>query len=166
MTWFNQTLPVTIKSGRSPKTVYSSAGADPAEGRSPLLKPTKVTLLFCLLLMLFRSVCHQVSNQTNRSISSSGDYILLSANVSPTYSSGLFQGNVFNHKTYSIPITKRWLIIKYNHQKSLFICLFESNFIHHDFFYNSENSIRDIRPFCHPLFCHSSFLRYTSSPLR
>ena len=28
-----------------------------------------------LLLMLFRSVCHQVSNQTNRSISSSGDYI-------------------------------------------------------------------------------------------
>ena len=54
-------------------------------------------ILFFLLLMLFLSVCHQVSNQTNRWISSSGDYILLSANVSPTYSNGLFQGNVFNH---------------------------------------------------------------------
>ena len=63
-------------------------------------------LLFFLLLMLFRSVCHQVSNQTNRWISSSGDYILISANVSPTYSSGLLQGNVFNHKTCSIPITR------------------------------------------------------------
>jgi len=45
-----------------------------------------ILVLFFLLLMLFRSVCHQVSNQTNRWISSSGDYILLSANVSPTYS--------------------------------------------------------------------------------
>jgi len=44
--------------------------------------------------------------QTNRWISSSGDYILLPANVSPTYSSGLLQGNVFNHKTCSIPITR------------------------------------------------------------
>ena len=54
-------------------------------------------LLFFLLLMLFRSVCHQVSNQTNRWISSSGDYILLSANVSHTYSSGLLQGSVGQH---------------------------------------------------------------------
>ena len=33
-------------------------------------------MLFFLLLMLFRSVCHQFSNQTNRWISSSGDCIL------------------------------------------------------------------------------------------
>ena len=46
--------------------------------------------------------------QTNRWISSSGDYILLSANVSPTNSSGLLQGNVFNHKTCSIP--KQWVV--------------------------------------------------------
>jgi len=26
---------------------------------------------------------------------------------------------------------------------------------------NSENSIRDIRPCCHPLFCHSSVVKYT-----
>jgi len=63
-------------------------------------------MLFFLLLMLFRSVCHQFSNQTNRGISSSGEYILLSANISPTYSSGLLQGNVFNHQTCSIPITR------------------------------------------------------------
>jgi len=31
------------------------------------------------------------------------------------------------------------------------------------FFYNSENSIRDIRPFCRPLFCHSIVVNYTSS---
>ena len=49
---------------------------------------------------------NMISHQTNRWISSSGDYILLSANVSPTCSSGLLQGNVFNHKTCSIPITR------------------------------------------------------------
>jgi len=27
--------------------------------------------------------------------------------------------------------------------------------------YNSENSIRDIRRFCRPLFCHSSVVKYT-----
>jgi len=32
-------------------------------------------------------------------------------------------------------------------------------------FYNSENSIRDIRPFYHPLFCHSSVMKYISSLL-
>ena len=31
--------------------------------------------------------------------------------------------------------------------------------------YNSENSINDIRPLCRPLFCHSSFVKYTSSLL-
>jgi len=31
---------------------------------------------------------------------------------------------------------------------------------------NSENSIGDIRPFCHPLFCHSSVVRYTLSLLQ
>jgi len=30
-------------------------------------------------------------------------------------------------------------------------------------FYNSENSIRDIRSFCRPLFCHSSVVKYTWS---
>jgi len=29
--------------------------------------------------------------------------------------------------------------------------------------YNSENSIRDIKPFCSPLICHSSVVKYTSS---
>jgi len=29
--------------------------------------------------------------------------------------------------------------------------------------YTLENSIRDIRPFCRPLFCHSSVVKYTSS---
>jgi len=28
--------------------------------------------------------------------------------------------------------------------------------------YNSENGIRDIRPFCRPLFCHSNVVKYTS----
>jgi len=32
--------------------------------------------------------------------------------------------------------------------------------------YNSENSIRDLRPFCHPLFCRSSVVKYTSSLLQ
>jgi len=31
--------------------------------------------------------------------------------------------------------------------------------------YNSENSNRDIRPFCRPLFCHSSVVKSTSSLL-
>jgi len=31
--------------------------------------------------------------------------------------------------------------------------------------YNTENSICDIRPFCRPLFCHSSVAKNTSSPL-
>ena len=33
-------------------------------------------------------------------------------------------------------------------------------------FFNSENSIRVIRPFCRPLFCHSSFVKYKSSLLQ
>jgi len=33
-------------------------------------------------------------------------------------------------------------------------------------FYNSEKSIHNLRPFCRPLFCHSSVVMYTSSPLR
>jgi len=32
--------------------------------------------------------------------------------------------------------------------------------------YNSENSTRDIRPFCLPSFCHSSVVKYTSSLLQ
>jgi len=32
--------------------------------------------------------------------------------------------------------------------------------------YNSENSIHDTRPFCRPLFCHSSVVKYTSSLLQ
>jgi len=32
--------------------------------------------------------------------------------------------------------------------------------------YNSENSIRDIGPFCRPLFCHSSVVKHTSSVLQ
>jgi len=31
--------------------------------------------------------------------------------------------------------------------------------------YNSENSIRDMRPFCRQLFCHSTAVKYTSSHL-
>ena len=42
---------------------------------------------------------------------------------------------------------------------------YESNFFHHDF-ENLENSIRDIRPFWRPLFCHSSVVKYTSCPLQ
>ena len=41
----------------------------------------------------------------------------------------------------------------------------ESNFMHH-VFHNFENSIRDMRPFCHPMFCHSVALKYTSSLVR
>jgi len=32
--------------------------------------------------------------------------------------------------------------------------------------YKSENSIRDIKPFCRPLFCHSHVVKYTSSFLQ
>jgi len=32
--------------------------------------------------------------------------------------------------------------------------------------YKSENNIRDIKPFCRPLFCHSSGVEYTSSLLQ
>jgi len=32
--------------------------------------------------------------------------------------------------------------------------------------YNSENGIHDTKLFCHPLFCHRSFLKYTSSLLK
>jgi len=42
---------------------------------------------------------------------------------------------------------------------------YESKFIHHDFC-NSENSIRNIRPFCRPLFCYSSVVKYNSSLLQ
>ena len=31
--------------------------------------------------------------------------------------------------------------------------------------YISENSVSDIRPFCRPLLCHSSVVKYTSSLL-
>jgi len=41
-----------------------------------------------------------------------------------------------------------------------------SNFLFTMILYNSENSIRDIRPFCHPLFSHSNFVKYTSSLLQ
>jgi len=33
-------------------------------------------------------------------------------------------------------------------------------------FYNSENSIHNIRLFGHPFFCHSSVVKYTSSVLK
>jgi len=33
-------------------------------------------------------------------------------------------------------------------------------------FYNSESNIRDMSPFCHPLFCHSSVVKYTLSLLQ
>jgi len=36
---------------------------------------------------------------------------------------------------------------------------YESNFFHHDF-ENLEKSVRDIRPFWRPLFCHSSVVKY------
>jgi len=50
-------------------------------------------MLFFLLLTLLRSICHQVSNQVDKS-----DHLaIIFADVSPTYSSRLLQGNVFNH---------------------------------------------------------------------
>jgi len=42
---------------------------------------------------------------------------------------------------------------------------YKSNFSRHDF-YNSENNIRDINPFCRPLFCNSSVVKYTSLVLQ
>jgi len=42
---------------------------------------------------------------------------------------------------------------------------YESNFFHHDL-NNSENSICDIKPFCRPLFCHDSVVKFTSSLLQ
>ena len=42
---------------------------------------------------------------------------------------------------------------------------YESNFIHNDFC-SLENNIPDIRPFCRPLFCHSSVVNFTSSLLQ
>jgi len=50
-------------------------------------------LFFLLLMLLFRSICHQVSNQTDKLALLA--IILLVAEVSPTYPSGLPQGNVF-----------------------------------------------------------------------
>ena len=41
----------------------------------------------------------------------------------------------------------------------------ESNLIHHAFV-QPWNSIRDIRPFCRPLFCCNSVVKYTSSLLQ
>ena len=43
--------------------------------------------------------------------------------------------------------------------------IYESNLIHHNF-NNSKNSIRTIRAFFRPLFCHSSAVKYTSSLLQ
>jgi len=48
-------------------------------------------LLFFLLHMLYRSICHQVSNQADKLALLA--IMLLLADVSPTYSSGLPQGN-------------------------------------------------------------------------
>jgi len=42
---------------------------------------------------------------------------------------------------------------------------YESMFIHHNFC-NSENNIRDISPFCRPLFCDSNAVKYISSLLQ
>ena len=42
---------------------------------------------------------------------------------------------------------------------------YRSNFFHHNFVQNSENNIRDIRPFFRQLFCHTSAVKYTSSLL-
>jgi len=44
-------------------------------------------------MLLLRSVCHQVSNQADK-LDLLAIFLLL-ADVSPTYSSGLPQGNVF-----------------------------------------------------------------------
>jgi len=55
--------------------------------------------------MFLRSICHQVSNQADNSIWRLFYYL---ADVSPTYSSSLPQGNVFNqpHITCNLPITR------------------------------------------------------------
>jgi len=50
-------------------------------------------MLFFLLHMLYRSICHQVSKQADKLALL--EIILSLADVSPTYSSGLPQGNVF-----------------------------------------------------------------------
>jgi len=69
-----------------------NSASDPQ--RKPRLDELKLAMLFFLLLMLlFRSVCHQVSNQADKLDLLA--IILLLADVSPTYSSGLPQGNVF-----------------------------------------------------------------------
>jgi len=86
--------------------VFSTSTKCKSQGKKYLLD-----LQFFLLLMLLRSICHQVSNQTNRWISSSGDDILLSANISPTDSSGLLQGNG-QSPTYSW----QWAILQGNGQ--------------------------------------------------
>jgi len=46
-------------------------------------------------MLLFLSICNQVSNQTDKFALLT--IILLVVDVSPTYSSGLPQGNVFNY---------------------------------------------------------------------
>jgi len=48
--------------------------------------------------MLYRSICHQVSNQADKLTHLA--IILLLANVSPTYSRGLPQGKIFS--TYNM----------------------------------------------------------------
>jgi len=58
-----------------------------------LMLRNKTYLLFFCLHMLYRSICHQVSNQADKLALLA--IILLLADVSPTYSSGLPQGNVF-----------------------------------------------------------------------
>ena len=69
-----------------------NSASDPQ--RKSRLDELKLAMLFFLLLMLLlRSVCHQVSNQADQSDLLA--IILLLADVSPTYSSGLPQGNVF-----------------------------------------------------------------------
>jgi len=69
-----------------------NSASDPQ--RKSRLDELKLAMLFFLLLMLlFRSVCHQVSNQADQLDLLA--IILLLADVSPTYSSGLPQGNVF-----------------------------------------------------------------------
>jgi len=69
-----------------------NSASDPQ--RKSRLDELKLAMLFFLLLMLLlRSVCHQVSNQADQLDLLA--IILLLADVSPTYSSGLPQGNVF-----------------------------------------------------------------------
>jgi len=48
-------------------------------------------LFFLLFMLLFRSICHQVSNQTDKLALPTN--ILIAADVSPSYSSGLPQGS-------------------------------------------------------------------------